>query len=133
MTFKSLNDLAYFYGIPQSTLINKIDRYNEDIVAGVNRDFHKVVQPWMSPILKSPFYAMRMCVKTHYTCGGLVIDTSGRVLSKNNSIIEGLYAVGEVTGSTHGDNRLGSCSVTECLVMGRMVGQAISKQKNRIQ
>jgi succinate dehydrogenase/fumarate reductase flavoprotein subunit len=28
---------------------------------------------------------------------------------------------------THGANRLGSCSVTECLVMGRIVGKTLSK------
>lgn len=48
-----------------------------------------------------------------------------QVLDLNHKPIPGLYAIGEVTGLTHGANRLGSCSVTECLVMGRIAGKKI--------
>jgi len=131
-TFDNLVDLADYHGIPKTSLIKTMNRYNADILRGEDRCFHKSVQPWMKPILNAPFYAMRMCAKTHYTCGGLGTDSSGHVLFLDNTRIDGLYAVGEVTGNTHGANRLGSCSVTECFVMGRIVGQTISKQSNRV-
>ncbi|MGD9676861.1 MAG: hypothetical protein AB7V16_00655 [Vulcanibacillus sp.] len=35
----------------------------------------------------------------------------------------GLYAAGEVTGGIYGACRLGSCAITECLVMGRIAGR----------
>jgi succinate dehydrogenase/fumarate reductase flavoprotein subunit len=84
-----------------------------------------VFETWMTPIQNPPYYAMSITPKTHYCLGGLVTDIHTNVLDINNNPISGLYAIGEVTGLTHGANRLGSCSVTECLVMGRIAGKKI--------
>jgi succinate dehydrogenase/fumarate reductase flavoprotein subunit len=87
----------------------------------------------MTPIQTPPFYAMNITPKTHYTLGGLVTDRNTNVLDMNHQPIPGLYAVGEVTGLTHGANRLGSCSVTECLVMGRIAGKVILEKQSNIE
>lgn len=60
-----------------------------------------------------------MAPSTHHTMGGLTIDTDRHVLNADGSIIEGLYAAGEVTGGIHGGNRLGGNAIVEIFVSGR--------------
>ena len=58
----------------------------------------------------------------HYTMGGIKIDSAGKGLKTDGSAIPNLFAVGEVTGGVHGENRLGGNSLLECAVFGRIVG-----------
>lgn len=58
----------------------------------------------------------------HYTMGGVKINELGQVLTKTSSVVKGLYAVGEVSGGVHGQNRLGGNSLLECTVFGRIIG-----------
>jgi len=59
----------------------------------------------------------------HYMVGGIKTDISAR------TSIENLYACGEVASTgLHGANRLGSNSLLEGLVFGKIAGQAVSKR-----
>ena len=58
----------------------------------------------------------------HTSLGGVVIDSSCRVLDAAGAPIPGLFAAGEVTGGLHGVNRLGGNAGTETLVFGRIAG-----------
>ncbi len=59
----------------------------------------------------------------HYTCGGIVVDQTGR------TDLPGLYAIGEATYSgLHGANRLASNSLLECMVYARAAAQAIARE-----
>jgi len=53
----------------------------------------------------------------HYVMGGVEVDAD-----TEESIVEGLYAAGEVAGGMHGSNRLGGNSLSDLLVFGRRAG-----------
>lgn len=51
-----------------------------------------------------------------------MINEQGQVLTKDSAVVPGLFAVGEVSGGVHGQNRLGGNSLLECTVFGRVIG-----------
>ena len=54
--------------------------------------------------------------------GGVNINLEGQVLKADGTPLEGLYAVGEITGVIHGTNRLGGNAILDVLVNGRIFG-----------
>jgi flavocytochrome c len=73
----------------------------------------------------APFYVGIVGPALHYTMGGIRINTNGQALDAHGHPIDGLYAVGEVSGGIHGANRLGGNSLTECVVFGLAAGNVI--------
>ena len=64
----------------------------------------------------------------HFTMGGIHTDIGGAVMSDDKSPVRGLWAAGEAgCVSVHGSNRLGSNSLSECAVWGRITGSAAAK------
>ena len=51
------------------------------------------------------------------------INPKAEALDKNGKPVPGLYAAGEVTGCTHGTNRLGGNAYTDIMVFGRIAGE----------
>ena len=64
----------------------------------------------------------------HYFMGGIHTDLYGRVLDAYGNWVKGLWAAGEAASvSVHGANRLGSNSLSECAVWGRIAGEEAAK------
>lgn len=68
----------------------------------------------------------------HYMMGGIPTNIHGQAIKPdghgNDSIVQGLYAVGEVACvSVHGANRLGGNSLLDLVVFGRAAGMHIEK------
>ena len=76
-----------------------------------------------------PFFAAKRVPSAHHTMGGVHIDTETHVLDKEQNIIEGLYAAGEVTGGIHGGNRVGGNAVDDTVVFGRIAGANAADNK----
>jgi succinate dehydrogenase / fumarate reductase flavoprotein subunit len=61
----------------------------------------------------------------HYFMGGIMTDIEGRALDRDGNWVRGLWAAGEAASTgVHGANRLGSNSLSECAVWGRLAGEA---------
>ncbi|NBI54247.1 flavocytochrome c [Photobacterium alginatilyticum] len=125
--FDRLEDLASHYQIPAEGLIESVTAYNEYVKNNDDLEFAKPVST-ATPIIKPPFYAVRGWPKVHHCMGGVEINPSAQVLhSETFEPIAGLYAAGEVTGGPHGASRLGSCAITDGLVMGRIAGNSVAR------
>ena len=129
--FENLADLAAAYGMPSEPLSKTFIDYNNAVAAGKPDVFGKPLGPDSPPLEKPPFYAMRLWPKLHYTPGGIGINSKAQVINLKGQPIPRLFAAGEVSGGIHGASRLGSCSLTECLVFGRIAGQAAAAAKPR--
>ena len=76
-------------------------------------------------IQTGPFYAIHIAPAVHYTMGGVGINAETQVLRDDNSVINGLYACGEIVGGLHGNNRIGGNSISETVIFGRQAGQQV--------
>ncbi len=66
----------------------------------------------------------------HYTMGGIHGDLHGQVLLDDSATpVAGLWAAGECgCVSVHGANRLGSNSLSHCVIWGRITGEAAARR-----
>jgi len=84
--------------------------------------YHNVLSP--EKVKTESFYVAIITPVIHYCMGGLEIDVDSAVYDKNEKVIPGLYAAGEVAGGVHGNNRLGGNSLLDCVVFGRVAAKA---------
>lgn len=128
-TFATLAEFASAYGAPPGLLASTVQEFNESFQRGRDLAFGKPLIAGAGPIANPPFHGIRLWPKVHYTMGGIGIDSGAAVLDRAGRTIPGLFAAGEVTGGVHGACRLGSCSITECLVFGRIAGTQAAGQR----
>ncbi|MDJ0276436.1 FAD-binding dehydrogenase [Sphingomonas sp. 2R-10] len=84
---------------------------------------HKILDPAHGPLI-----AVRLNILTRKTLGGFQCDLDGRVFDRNDAIIPGLYAAGEVAGfgggGLHGYRALEGTFLGGCLFSGRTAARA---------
>ena len=121
--FESLTELAQHYALNTELLEQTVNRFNLCFEYKEDVAFGKPLLEKASPIDTPPFYGIRLWPKVHHTMGGLGINEKAQVIDLDGKVIKKLYAAGEVCGGVHGASRLGSCSITDCLVFGRIAGR----------
>ena len=116
----TLEEIAKYFNINAENLVKTMDDYNKYMTDGVDPEFGRTTS--MVPMNGGPWFILKGVVSVHHTMGGVMIDTDAHVINTDGKIIEGLYAAGEVTGSVHGNNRVGTCAITDITVFGRIAG-----------
>ena len=118
----SLRDLAIKAGIDADALEITVREFNEGAVHGVDTQFgrgstsfnryladpeHRP-NPCVAPVVKAPFYALKVVMGDLGTFDGLRTTVKGQVVTEDNWPIPGLYAVGNDRASIMGGNYPGA-------------------------
>lgn len=123
----TLDELAETIGVNAANLNETIAKWNSEVAQKKDTDFGRTTGMERG-IEKGPFFAIHVHPAIHYTMGGIHVTPETEVLDTNGSIIDGLYAAGEVSGGLHGNNRIGGNSIAETVIFGRQAGMQMAKK-----
>ena len=112
----SIEELSALINVAPEALRGTVDRFNGFVAKNHDDDFNRgdraydkwlgdpfhEKNPSLGSISEGPFYAMAVVPGDVGTYGGVVTDSSARVLREDGSVIEGLYATGISTASSMG-------------------------------
>ncbi|MCY1356551.1 3-oxosteroid 1-dehydrogenase [compost metagenome] len=144
----SLAELAARIGVDAHGLQATVTRFNGMAVQGRDEDFHKgeslfdryygdphvQPNPCLAPLLKAPFYAVRIDAGDIGTKGGLLTDVHARVLGEDGQPIAGLYAIGNSAASMMGRTYPGAGStIGPAMTFGYLAAGHIASQRTVVQ
>ena len=116
VTADTLEELAAKTGLPADAFKATVERFNGFARSGVDEDFHRgesaydryygdptnKPNPNLGEISHGPYYAAKMVPGDLGTKGGIRTDVHGRALRDDGSVIDGLYAAGNVSAPVMG-------------------------------
>lgn len=126
-------ELGAQIGVPASEFARTMTRFNESASAGEDPDFGRgrsaydryygdptiTPNPNLRPLVKGPFYGVKMVLSDLGTCGGLRADGRARVLREDGGVITGLYAIGNTAANAFGTSYPGAgATIAQGLVYG---------------
>ncbi len=120
-TGDSWEELARQIGVPESQLRGTAERFNALARTGHDDDFNRgdsaydnyygdptLPNPNLHPLGKPPYYAFQIILGDLGTSGGLRTDEHARVLRSDDTVISGLYAVGNASAAVMGRSYAGA-------------------------
>jgi 3-oxosteroid 1-dehydrogenase len=137
----TIEALAEKLDLPADNLAATVRQFNGFAASGHDEDFHRgdsgydkyygdpTVKPnvTLAPVTKAPFYAVKILPGDLGTKGGLVTDEAARVLRADGSVINGLYAAGNVSSAVMGRTYAGpGATIGPAMVFGYLAAENIS-------
>ncbi|UDY22279.1 3-oxosteroid 1-dehydrogenase [Nocardioides sp. Kera G14] len=138
---ESIEGLAERIGVPAENLAATVERFNGFARTGDDEDFHRGVSGYdhyysdptvkpncsLAPLDKAPFYAVKILPGDLGTKGGLVTDAHARVLRPDGSVIEGLWAAGNVSSAVMGRTYAGpGATIGPAMVFGYLAAEDLA-------
>ena len=102
-TIEELADKLGFEGAARESFLSEIERYNGFFDEQRDKDFGKEAYR-LSELRTAPFFGCWCGGSLLTTCDGLSIDEECRVLGTDCAPIDGLYAIGDCSGSFFANN-----------------------------
>lgn len=124
-TCDDLKCVADFTKIPFDSLKGTVNRISSMTGKGNDKDFNH--RSGLVDMTQGKYYVIKAVPSVHHTMGGVRINEKAQALTAEGKAIPGLWAAGEVTGVTHGTNRLGGNAYTDIIVFGRIAGKAAAE------
>lgn len=124
--FETIEEMESALGVPDGSLRATLDRYNADVAAGTDAEFHKH-EDWLK-VLAPPYAVFEISIpRSDYhwmSLGGLVTDADGRALRPDGSVVPGLYAAGACTNhlAQDGNEYASGMSLAGGSLFGRRAG-----------
>lgn len=113
-TCDDLKCVADFTKIPFDSLKGTVNRVSSMTGKGNDKDFNH--RSGLVDMTQGKYYVIKAVPSVHHTMGGVRINEKAQALTAEGKAIPGLWAAGEVTGVTHGTNRLGGNAYTDIIV-----------------
>ncbi|WP_158169021.1 FAD-binding protein [Mycolicibacterium smegmatis] len=118
---RTMEELAAKIGVPPQNLRATAERFDQLARAGHDDDFNRgdsaydnyygdptLPNPNLRPLGKPPYYAFQIILGDLGTSGGLRTDEFARVLRSDETVVSGLYAVGNASGAVMGRSYAGA-------------------------
>lgn len=124
----TLEELADAIDVPKEQFLATVARYNELCEAGEDEDFYKEAV-FMTPIKEGPFYATKVGTGLLAVVGGIHISDNFEVLTKDDEVIPGLYAIGNCSGDMYAYDypiNIQGNSHGRCLCWGKLLGEHLA-------
>ncbi len=125
----TLEKVAISAGLDPVELVKTVDAYNQTIQSQhLPRGLTSVGDGTLPMIDKPPFYVMPASVALLGTYCGLAINQNANVVTEDGTIIEGLYAAGEVTGGFHGASFIMGTAFGKAMTFGRIAAMTVAQK-----
>jgi succinate dehydrogenase/fumarate reductase flavoprotein subunit len=140
----SLRELAVIAGIDPGALQNTIQQFNEKAAAGEDPEFGKGTtvynrflgdpdhrpNPCVAPLIRPPFYGIKLVLGDLGTFAGLKTDSNAQVVRANGEPVPGLFAVGNDMASIMGGNYPGGgITLGPAMTFGFIAGNHLARQR----
>lgn len=124
MKAQTLDEVAKEMGVQRAVLAKQVSEYNRYADGSAKDPFGKRFFP-NTPLDDGDTYHVAFVTRVlHFTMGGVKIAPGAEVMTEKDTVVEGLYAAGELAGGVHGHNRLGGLLLLGCVVFGRVAADS---------
>ena len=128
-------------GLPDGALERTLMRFNLQAEQGIDPDFDRGTSPYnriqgdaghgpnpaLGPLIKGPFYGLRVDTGSLGTFAGIETDAQARALTPDGQIIPGLFATGNDAASIMGGNYpAGGITLGPAMTFGYIAGRVLA-------